>query len=93
MGMSTAEFEAMTPRRFAAAREAYLKEGERRMRDAWERTRMLAAVTLQPFVKRQVRASDVMSFPWDEREESRRVTAEESRQRLADLLARMRKKD
>ena len=63
------------------------------MRDGWERTRMLATVVLQPFVKKQIKAADVMTFPWDKREEETHVTAEESRKRLADLLLRMRKKD
>ena len=93
MGLSSAEFEAMTPRRFEAAQKACFKDEERRMRDGWERTRKLATVLLQPFAKKQIEAADVMTFPWDKREEETRVTAEESRERLADLLLRMRKKD
>lgn len=68
MGMSRDDFGRCTPSEFYAAYEAWHEMREQADRGDWERARMLCLCTLQPYSKKQLRASDIMQFPWDEAE-------------------------
>ncbi len=100
MGMSRSDFCACTPAEFAAAVKSWREAEESRRRDAWERMRLLALMTVQPHVKQRLSPSKLMPLPWDGEakaavpEKAEPCTAEESRRRLAALLeARRRNKD
>lgn len=101
MGMSRSDFCACTPAEFAAAVKSWREAEESRRRDAWERMRLLALMTVQPHVKQRLSPSKLMPLPWDGEAKAAvpergaaPCTAEESRRRLAALLeARRRNKD
>ena len=93
MGMSRSDFCACTPSEFAAAVKSWRETEESRRRDAWERMRLLALMTVQPHVKQRLSPSKLMPLPWDGEAKAAvpergaaPCTAEESRRRLAALL-------
>lgn len=93
MGMSRSDFCACTPAEFAAAVKSWREAEESRRRDAWERMRLLALMTVQPHVKQRLSPSKLMPLPWDGEAKAAvpemgaaPCTAEESRRRLAALL-------
>lgn len=93
MGMSRSDFCACTPSEFAAAVKSWREAEESRRRDAWERMRLLALMTVQPHVKQRLSPSKLMPLPWDGEAKAAvpergaaPCTAEESRRRLAALL-------
>lgn len=79
MGMSMDDFCRCAPSEFHAAWEAWNEHGQRLERGAWERVRMQCLCSLQPYSKNKLRASDIMTFPWETSgSEERRVKSEES---------------
>lgn len=68
MGMSIDDFCRCTPSLFAEIHEAYVKKMEMAEQSLWERTRMECLFMLQPYSKKTLKASDVMTFPWDKKE-------------------------
>lgn len=65
VGMSRDDFCRCTPSQFYAAYEAWSEMQERMSREMWERTRMQCLCTLQPYSKKQLKARDIIQFPWD----------------------------
>lgn len=68
MGMSIDDFCRCTPQLFLEIHEAYVKKMELAEQSLWERTRMECLYMLQPYSKKTLKASDVMTFPWDKKE-------------------------
>ncbi len=63
-------------------------------RGEWERVRRLAAISIQPHVKKTVTPKKLLQIPWDdarkERKDSRpRPTAEEGRKRFEEMVRRI----
>ncbi len=94
--MSLDDFCRLSPDEFAAVCRAYAEAREAEARDGWERMRLLATITIQPHVKRKITARRLLPFPWDnrrpEREERPRETREQSLEKLAAVLEKLRKK-
>lgn len=65
-GMSVTDFDGLTPQEFTAIGEAASRAEEARLHDAWERTRMLATIIVQPFVKSKITPKKLLQFPWDD---------------------------
>lgn len=65
MGMSMDDFCRCAPSEFYEAYEAWNEHQERMERGAWERMRMQCLCSLQPYSKRRLKASDLMTFPWE----------------------------
>ncbi|WP_455671698.1 hypothetical protein [Phocaeicola sp.] len=54
----------------------YFLEGyERRKRDAWEQTRILGYITAQVNSTKSLKQTDILSFPWDEKEHKRKAVS------------------
>lgn len=93
MGLSYGDFCRLTPGEFRAVCRAHAGRLEAEYRTAWERTRTLAAVCVQPHVKKRLTPQQLLPFPWDKGRATQAhpaPTAEESRQRLE---RRMRKRE
>lgn len=63
-------------------------------RGEWERVRRLAAISIQPHVKKTATPKKLLQFPWDdtrkERKDSRpRPTAEEGRKRFEEMVGHL----
>jgi len=59
----------MTLHEFLLAVDGFMMLEENRERQHWERTRWLAAVTLQPHAKKgtRLKPTDIAKFPWDKK--------------------------
>lgn len=65
MGLRYDDFCSLTPEEFSYIYRAYSKDREAQYRDNWERTRMLAAITIQPYAKKGMTPQKLLRFPWD----------------------------
>lgn len=73
MGMSRSDFCACTPAEFAAAVKSWREAEESRRRDAWERMRLLALMTVQPHVKQRLLPLEAHAAAVGRGSESRRA--------------------
>lgn len=64
--MRLGDFEALTIDEFNAVCEAWADGENGRLRDGWERARIVATICVQPHLKTRVRASQVLPLPWDD---------------------------
>ena len=91
MGLSLEGFCALTPAEFAAACKAYAEEREQGERRSWERMRLLAAVCIQPHIRKRISPQQLIPLPWDKpgRERGKEtITAKEGKERLERLVGR-----
>ena len=65
IGMGYREFRELTAEEFISVAHAFEEKLQERTRDDWERMRLLATLTIQPHVKKRVRAQELIKFPWD----------------------------
>lgn len=86
---------SLTPVEAEAVSDAYHEASQQRTRDAWERMRMLATISIQLNMKKRIRSEDIMPFPWDaehktdtENPKAETLTKEEAKERLRGLIAR-----
>lgn len=97
IGMSRAEFLTSYADEFEAILHEWGEVRDSGRRDSWERMRLLAAITIQPHVKRKMAAEKLLPLPWDGRRpetsgakpEAPAMTREEQRARGAELAAKM----
>ncbi|MBR1436126.1 MAG: hypothetical protein IJ584_13570 [Bacteroidales bacterium] len=62
MGLSPEEFGNLTPEELGAISKGWAENRRITERQAWERTRMLAALLLQPYSKKKLKPEDVMTL-------------------------------
>lgn len=53
--------------------------------------RMLATIAVQPHVKKKLAPKDLLPFPWEKTQKHNIVSLEEDKERLKDLLAKLKK--
>lgn len=92
--MGFRDFCALTPGELTLAAAQFAEERTRAHQGEWERTRTLAAITVQPHVKGRVSARSLLPLPWDKeaanpnRPAAPTLSKEQSLERLKGLLAR-----
>lgn len=88
IGMSLADWCALSPDEFAAICKAYNDKEDARLHDEWERMRLLATITIQPHVKNRLHAEKLLPLPWDrgKKTEVPQASKEEAKARLEQLL-------
>ena len=67
---------------------------EGQAQDAWERARTVAAIAIQPHVKKKLTPQQLLPMPWDKKKQNRKqgpteLTAEEKRKRFEDVARRL----
>ncbi len=67
---------------------------EGQVQDAWERARTVAAIAIQPHVKKKLTPQQLLPLPWDKKKQNRKqgptkLTAEEKRKRFEDVARRL----
>lgn len=92
MGLSLECFCALTPAEFAAACKAYAEEREQGERRSWERMRLLAAVCIQPHVRKRISPQQLIPLPWDKPARKEKTEIPSAEQALRRLKERMGKK-
>jgi len=88
------DFCRLTSGEFGEVCKAYHSERESESRAAWERTRMLAAITIQPHVKNRITPAQLLPFPWEKpalpkRGATPQLTAAQSKKRFEQIVKRM----
>ena len=92
MGLRYDDFCSLTPGEFSYIYRAYSKDREAQRRDNWERMRMLAAITIQPYAKKGMTPQKLLRFPWDKesgltrKTENKPVSKAEALKRFEEAL-------
>lgn len=90
--MSRADFERSTPEEFNHVCRFYHKEKERMTMERWEQVRTLAAIVIQPHVRKRITPRQLIPLPWDKKKECRdekpEVTKDEAKKRFEELAKR-----
>lgn len=90
--MSVTDFCGLTPEEFSEVCKAHTENVEADYRDAWERTRILAAIVIQPHIRRSITPAQLISLPWDIKRKPtaplKPVSKEEDLKRFERLLKR-----
>ena len=93
--MSFDDFCRCTFDEFESICKAWREMTESQYRDTWERARTLAAIIIQPHVKKKITPRQLLSLPWDKklqnhpRNDAPELTAEQRRRRFEDLVHRL----
>lgn len=97
IGLPYGDFCALTPGEFGYIYKAYSDERTALYRDSWERVRMLAAITIQPYASKGLTPHSLLPFPWDAEgvptrsAESGQVSKEDALRRFEEELRKVRK--
>lgn len=91
VGIGYDDFCRLTPEEFRAVCAASAASREALQRDGWERARQLAAISIQPHVRRKITPRQLMPLPWDKAAAAPPVPKGDARARLERVLARKRK--
>ena len=95
MGLRYEDFCDLTPDEFTHIYRAYSNEREAQYKDYWERMRMLAAITIQPYAKKGLTPHGLLPFPWDAENRPTRkapaehVSKEDALQRFEEVLKKV----
>ena len=65
VGMTYDDFCGLTPEEFRHVADAYHDRQEADSREAWERLRTLAAISIQPHIRRKLTPQQLLPLPWD----------------------------
>ena len=87
LGLSLSDFAALTPDEFRAAADAWRLRREADAEGAWERMRLLAAITIQPHVKKRLTPQQLLPLPWDKPRDNR-PHPPSTRERVAEIMGR-----
>lgn len=93
IGMSVDDFCACEYDEFESICKAWGEMNEGRTHDAWERTRVSAAICIQPHVKGRMTPEKLLPLPWDKKSTRKKkvpaLTRAEDKKRFDDLLSRL----
>lgn len=86
--MSYDDFCRCTPEEFESICNAYHAGREAFYRDGWEKVRMLAAITIQPHVKKKITPKTLLPFSWDKktRKKPRKPDTDETQLTFSELV-------
>lgn len=81
---------------FAAVYKAYAEQRDTDFKDRWNRTRILAAITIQPHLAKgkKITPEKLLPFPWDKKKkrqdkEAPKLTPAQQRKRMEDLVKKL----
>lgn len=94
IGMSYDDFCKCTFGEFESICKAWREVTDGQNRDAWERARTVAAIAIQPHIKRKITPRQLLPLPWDKapqrhKAETPQLTAEEKQKRFEDMARRL----
>ncbi len=64
-GLSLDDFDRLTPAELGAVLERHFDRAAREARAAWERTRLLASISISPYIKGTPDPRKILLLPWD----------------------------
>ena len=94
IGLSYNDFCALTPEEFSHIYKAYSEERTAQYQDSWERMRMLAAITIQPYAKKGLTPHGLLPFPWEKKKPEHTkaapaVSKEDALKRFEEVLGKV----
>ena len=92
--MSFDDFCKCTFGEFESICEAWREMTDAHNRDSWERARTIAAIVIQPHIKKKLTPRQLLPLPWDKKKaidksDAPRLTAEEQRKRFEEIARRL----
>lgn len=92
--MSYDDFCKCTFEEFEGICKAWREMADGQYRDAWERARTVAAIVIQPHLKRKITPQQLLPLPWDRKSRTieraaPRLTAEERLRRFEEAARRL----
>ena len=92
--MPLEEFSRLYFEEFESICNAWGKMKDTQERDAWERTRILATICIQPHVKKKITPKQILPLPWDKdyhksRSNEPELSVEEQKARFEELRKRL----
>lgn len=64
-GLTLQDFDRLRPEEFEAIMDAAVQDREQQQRGAWERMRIAAAISVQPYAKHSITPAELVPLPWD----------------------------
>lgn len=92
MGLTEDELYETTLRSFLNRVKGFSEANEMYQRQEWERTRWQAAAIANYLSKKPVKPGDLLKLPWDVDRLEKPLTAEERKQRFAEMDRRMKQR-
>jgi len=89
MGLSYDGLYELTPRSFNNKLKGFSEHHNQSNQDSWERTRTIMIACLMPHSKKKLRPTDVLPFPWDNKNKPKKEIA--SKEHIQKVLERYRK--
>ena len=94
IGMPLEEFCSLYFEEFENICNAWIEMHEAQAREEWERTRILAAICIQPHIKKKITPKQLLPLPWDSNHrkpqpEKPQLSKEELRARFENLKKRL----
>ncbi|RRC99048.1 hypothetical protein EII32_08425 [Prevotella sp. OH937_COT-195] len=91
--LSYDDFCRLTPIEFEHIYKEFRNRQDAAYKDEWERMRMLAAIVIQPHLKKKVTPQKLLPLPWEsttkkQRGKAQQLTAAESLKRFEELAKR-----
>ena len=86
VGISLADFDALTPTEFE---EVYRCWERSHLREPWEQARFLACSNLQPWSKKSLKVTDVCRFTWDDEHLGKQTTEPSTRERFEEVCKKL----
>lgn len=87
------DFCRCTPVEFEEVCKAWQETRDAEYKESWERTRLLATITIQPHVKQKLTAHKLLPFAWDneqpEAPQAKQMTAEQRRKRMDEIAKKL----
>lgn len=92
--MSHDDFCKCTFDEFESICDAWHEMREGQYRDSWERARMVAAICIQPHVRKRITPRQLLPLPWDNKKSEIRnnapqLTSEERKERFEKLAQKV----
>ncbi len=94
VGLSLDDFCRLYFEEFESVCKAWREMNDNQERQAWERTRILAAISIQPHVKKKITPKQLIPLPWDNNKQKPKsdepeLTKEELKARFEELKERL----
>ena len=94
-GLSFADFCMLTPREFEAVCDAVNEHDDGEQRAAWERARIIGALSVSPWSKGNVELRKVLPLPWDSKPSvpapaAHKIASKEEEERAFERLMKRR---
>lgn len=87
MGLSIADFSALTPTQFDAIYEEWRAGQDNKVKAGWEQTRYIMWAVLKPYSKKKnLKTTDILPFHWDKSNKpKKKMTKAEREESLREL--------